>query len=41
MWITKCLILGERLLCELSNDEIIVDKRNLRSVILGRELAYI
>jgi hypothetical protein len=34
MWIAKCMcIQGERLLCELSSDEIIADKGNMRSVI--------
>jgi hypothetical protein len=34
-------IQGEGLSCELSSDEIIADKGNIRSVILRRELAYI
>jgi hypothetical protein len=34
-------IQGKGLFCELSSDEIIADKGNMRSVILGRELTYI
>jgi hypothetical protein len=34
MRITECMcIQGENLLCELPNDEIIIDKRNMRSAI--------
>ena len=36
MWITEYMcIQGENLLCELPNDEIITDKRNMRSAIWG------
>ena len=36
MWITECIwIQGEKLLCELLNDEIITHKRNVRSAIWG------
>ena len=36
MWITECMcIQDENLLCELPNDEIIADKRNMRSAIWG------
>jgi len=30
-------IQGERMLCELSSDEIIADKENIRSVIWGAD----
>jgi hypothetical protein len=36
MWITECMcVQDENLLCELPNDEIITDKRNMRSAIWG------
>jgi hypothetical protein len=35
MWITECLCIQGENLCELSNDEIITDKRNMRSAIWG------
>jgi len=36
MWITECMCnQGERLLCELQSDEIIIDKINMKSVIWG------
>jgi hypothetical protein len=35
MWITKCMYIQGENLCELQNDEIITNKKNMRSAIWG------